>query len=892
MATESLEDESLSEEEQEELLQEVERKRSLQGAAAVAVALIGISFSAFQMWIAARGSTFYLAIPFTGIEYTITSLQQLQLHAVHVTFALVLAFLLFPISTGEGGVARRFESAGDAVTNRFSSTSPVSTATERLRGGMRWVFLDPNGTRVTPADYGLVFLSLLPPWYMLRHFDEITSLRAAGIASGRPIQEVYPFLDLPVTLIGALGIPIDEVSYAFLMGVLGILLILEATRRVLSLFLMILVALFLVYARFGYIISPGTPFVGQLAIAQLTWEGIVSHMWYTTQGIFGIPVRVSVRFIYIFILFGAFLEMSGAGKWFIDLAYSLTGTRRGGPAKASVVSSGFMGMLSGSSVANTVTTGAFTIPLMKRSGYSPEFAGGVESSVSSGGQILPPVMGAAAFLIVEFTGTPFADVIVAAALPALAFFFGMWVMVHLQAGRRGIGGLDRSELIDIPTQLREGWFYLLPIFVLLYLLIIERSSIGRAGWLTIVAIIALVAFVAAYNERTRIPLLGAIAIGFLAELAARLVGGLGLAELLSGGEPEVLSFGAALAGAAQATMTITILVSLLVLLIKPHLDAPLLDLDPSVEEAANEFDARTGRSLATSQLGRFATFVLRSMDSGARTATTVVIAVAAAGVVPGVIGVTGLGPNLNALIQSVSGGSLLVLLLLTGVASVILGMGMPTTVMYVILVSMLAGTIEDLGIAILAAHLFILYFGLMADVTPPVAVAAYAAAGVAKAEEWKTGMIAFMLSLNKILVPFAFVFSPGILLLRDGELIGSGDLLDLSYSVPEVLIPILGMFAGVYAMGVAIIGYYDGEVPDTHRLLFGVTSVMLMAPMLILLALQGIGRLTGIWFVLDTLTFDLALRAVGVVLLVALLRANKGSQEEDEPQPVTGTPTD
>ncbi|MEM4781340.1 MAG: TRAP transporter fused permease subunit, partial [Halalkalicoccus sp.] len=643
----------------------------------------------------------------------------------------------------------------------------------------------------------------------------------------------------------------------------------------------------------GALLPADVTYLGALAIPELAWTSIVRDLWFTDQGVFGTPVQVSVRFIYIFILFGAFLEMSGAGKWFIDLAYSLTGTRTGGPAKASVVASGFMGMLSGSSVANTVTTGAFTIPLMKRSGYSPEFSGAVESSVSSGGQLLPPVMGAAAFLIVEFTGTPFSEVIIAAALPAIAFFFGMWVMVHLEASRHGIGGLDRSELANLREHFIQGWFYLLPLFLLLYFLIGLRLSIGRSGWLTIVAIVALIALIAAYNEHTRVPLLASVTVLTLAEFAANLFTGGGLVGLLTGAGDGTGTFGGAFEATVGAFGVIALVVSLLFLLADPNRESPLMDLDPTVESTARDVGERIGRpDLTTSTLGRFVTFVVKSMDSGARTATTVVIAVAAAGVIPGVIAVGGLGPNLAALIRAVSADSYLLLLLLVGVSSVILGMGMPTTVMYIIIISMLGTTLQDFGLVLLAAHLFVLYFGLMADVTPPVAIAAFAAAGVAKADEFKTGVIAFLLSLNKILVPFAFVFSPGILLLRDGEIMGAGDLLDLSYSVPEVVVPIVGMFVGVYAMGVAIIGYYEGEVPNAHRLLFGLSSVLLMAPMLVLLLVQDVGRaVTGVWLVLDTLTFDLGLRGVGVVLFAALLWLNKGEQEEDEPQP-TATPTD
>ena len=884
------EEDELAEEDADEILQEIERKRSLRGWAAIAVASIGIIFSIFQVWIAARGFTFYLSVPFTGIRYDIAGLQQLQINSIHVAFALVLTFLMFPVSSREGFVFRGLSRVAPAARDRFGEGHAVTAGLRRVRRGVRWAAADPERDRITPIDYVLILLALLSPIYMIQGFDEIRQARVRGLRIGGSIDEVYPFLEAPVAAVSALGLPLDELSYMYLVGIIGILLVLEATRRALGFFLMSLVALFIIYARWGYVIPGDAPLIGTLSIGGVAWETIVRYLWFTTEGIFGIPVIVSVRFIYIFILFGAFLEMSGAGKWFIDLAYGLTGTRQGGPAKASTVASGFMGMLSGSSVANTVTTGAFTIPLMKRSGYSPEFAGAVESSASSGGQVLPPVMGAAAFLIIEFTGTPYAEVIIAATLPAIAFFFGMWVMVHFEAVRQGIGGIERSELVDLGGHLKAGWFYILPLVLLLYFIIGARLSIARAGWYTIIVIVALVALLSAYDERTRLPLLGTILALFGAQAAAYVAFGAGLHEILAGITRADVTAGTALQAAAGDLAIIVVLVSLLFVLARPQMKGPLLDLDPSVDEKAEQIDKAIGRpGVATSQPGRFATFILRSLDSGARTATTVVIAVAAAGVIPGVIGATGLGPNLNALIISVSGGSLLILMLLAGISAVILGMGMPTTVMYVILVSMLGPALQDFGVAILAAHLFILYFGLMADVTPPVAVAAYAAAGVAKADEFRTGMIAFMLSLNKILVPFAFVLSPGILLLRtdNGEtsVIGVADILDLGFFVPEVVIPIVGMFAGVYALGIAIIGYYTKEVSDVHRALFSLSSIAMMAPGLLLLAVQGFGRAMGVWLVLDTLALDFALRGTGVALLVVLMLRNRGVEEDERPAP-------
>ncbi|ELY45254.1 TRAP transporter permease [Natronorubrum sulfidifaciens] len=887
MSVDNRDTEALSDDEQDEVLQEIERSRSHRGMIAALVALIAITFSAFQLWIAAQSYQFG---PFG-------SLQQLQVNAIHVTFALVLAFLLFPASRGDGFVARRLGAIEPAARERFGPESGLTRLVERLSDGVRWAAVDPDLDRVTPLDVVLIVLSVLPTYYTVTEYSEIQRMALFGIQGVSPIHEVHPTLEPLVMGIVALGIPIDDVSYGFLLGVLGILLVLEATRRTLGLLLMSLVSLFIVYARWGYLV-PGDSVIGALSIPAESWANIVYNLWYITEaGIMSTPVTVSVRFIFIFILFGAFLEMSGAGKWFIDLAYSLTGTKRGGPAKASVVSSGFMGMLSGSSIANTVTTGAFTIPLMKRAGYSPEFSGAVESSSSSGGQMLPPVMGAAAFLIVEFTGTPFADVIIAATLPAIAFFFGMWVMVHFEAVRGGIGGLSRAELPDPIEELRTGWFYLVPIVLLLYFLVIARFSINRSGWYTIVAVVALLAVVAAYNERTRLPLLGTIAALTLGQTAAYATTGSGLVGAVqtlvgTGAAADPVPITAAATAAVSDLGTITILVSIAFLFAQPRGDAPLLEFADDVDTAATRTATAIGQpELASSRAYQYLMFIGKSMDSGARTATTVVVAVAAAGVVPGVISVSGLGPNLAALIDIVSGGSMLILLVLTGFASIIFGMGMPTTAMYIILVAMLETPIASVGIAILAAHLFILYFGLMADVTPPVAVAAFAGAGVAKADELKTATTAFLLSLNKILVPFAFVFSPGILLLRQGpeewNVIGWADVTDLGFFIPEVVIPVLGMFLGVYALAVTIIGYQYSSVSSTGRALYSVASVLLMVPELLLLVVEGLLAIAGVAPSLVTFELTVSLRAIGLAMLAGLTnhnrsRAKKASGETAE----------
>jgi TRAP transporter 4TM/12TM fusion protein len=894
MTAQNSADDEITPEETDELLEEIERRRSLRGGLAVAVATIGILFSIFQLFLAAQGFEFGFTLPLLGsFEF---SLQLLQANAVHVGFALVLTFLMFPGSTGDGFLSRRLGRIRPAVRTRFGADNPLTRAVDAVRRPVRWAFLDPDRDRVTPFDIVCIVVAVLAATYHLTEFREIRDMRVFGLESGRTVSEIYPFLE-PV--LGGLPI-VSEHSYAFILGVLGILLVLEATRRALGWQLMVLVALFIVYARWGNLIALDTPVIGVLSIPELTWPSIVQNLWYNTEnGVFGIPVTVSVQFIYIFILFGAFLEMSGAGQWFIDLAYSLTGERRGGPAKASVLASGFMGTISGSSIANTVTTGAFTIPLMKRSGYSPEFAGAVEASASSGGQILPPVMGAAAFLMVQYTGTPFRQIIILATIPAIVFFFGVWVMIHLKAVQEGIGGVPRSELVDLREHMKYGWFYLVPIFFLLYFLIIERLSVARSAWFTLVALMALIAVVGAYSRETRIPLAVAIVTIFLAEYLAYLVFGVGLPGVVQGQVGAGVAAGQALDIVLGNVGWYLIAAGVVVMLYRPRVMAPLLSLDPTVQKSIDGITEWTGREkLRDMQLFRFSTFTLKSMDEGARTAVPVVIAVAAAGIIPGVISVTGLGPNLTSLILNLAGGSIVILLIVTAIASIILGMGMPTTVTYIILVSMLAPPLIEAGLPQLASHLFILYFGVIADITPPVAVAAYAASGVAKSDPFETGVKAFSLSLNKAIVPFAFAFVPGIVLLRIKDnaaelppidqyrVIGFADLAELSYSVPEIFIPVIGVFLGVVALGATVIGTLYTSVSRAERAAFAVSSVLLMAPALLsvsvvdFLAFFGTDITVG-----NPILLDLSLRAVGLILFLGLVARNRRDAGDESLEP-------
>lgn len=887
------------------VLQEIERKRDLSGRIVLAVAAIGIAFSVFQLWLAARGSVLSVSLPIVG-SVTLAKLQLLQINAVHVAFALVLTFLLYPASTGDGPVARRCKRLSEAATARLGSSHPVTRVINAVGAGLAWAVVDDDLDAVAPVDIAFAAVSALAAVYFITDFAEIRELRYLGLTAGRPlptvwlgyldvIRPVFDALSPVLNPAGALLGPLGHTSYALVLGAVGVVLVLEATRRAISLWLMCIVAAFIAYARFGYLIPQDVAYLQIISIPPFAWPEIIQNLWYNTEnGVFGIPVTVSVQFIYVFILFGAFLEMSGAGQWFIDLAYGATGTRKGGPAKASILASGFMGTISGSSIANTVTTGAFTIPLMKRSGYRPEFAGAVEASASSGGQILPPVMGAAAFLIVQYTGTPFADVIVAATIPALVFFFGVWVMVHFEAGKEDIGGLGTDDLVSLRSHLRTGWFYLVPIGLLLYYLIVERLSVARSAWFTIVAIGALMALVAAYGDETRGLLGGVLTVVTGGTLLAEWLGGGSLVAVLTGGGAGAQPLGGAVAATLGELGWLAIAAGVITMALRPRADASLLGFDDAVDDTAGAVSAAVGRpSLAGNGLFRYGVFTLKSMEDGARTAVPVVIAVAAAGVIPGVISISGLGPNLVSLIQAVAGGSLVVVLAITAISSIILGMGMPTTVTYIILSVLLVPVLLPFGVPELAAHLYILYFGVIADITPPVAVAAYAAAGVAKSDPFDTGVEAFSLSLNKAIVPFAFVVTPGVMLLRRNagslppgdqySVVGMADLLDVGYSVPEVVLPIAGVVLGVVALAATVIGHVYTDVARAERVAYAGSALFLMAPTLIVTTANDVLGLLGVAGGQTGVVVDLGLRAIGLVVFAALLVRNRRASTAEEP---------
>lgn len=521
--------------------------------------------------------------------------------------------------------------------------------------------------------------------------------------------------------------PPGPVDLAF--GAAAIVLVLEATRRIVGLPIALVALIFLLYAKFGGYIP------GMLGHRGFSVSRIVSHMYLTTEGLFGTPLGVSASFVFLFILFGAFLHSTGLGKFFIDLALAAAGRFVGGPAKVAVLASGFFGTISGSSVANTVSTGTFTIPLMKSVGYRGAFAGAVEAASSTGGQIMPPIMGAAAFIMAQFLGVGYLEIAKAALIPALLYYLAVGFMVHMEAKRLGLKGIPKERLPKTWHVLREGGYLLLPIFVLIYLLVQGYTPLKAAYYCIVTTVII----------------------------------------------SAVASNWKAWHGSAYS-------------------NEPL------------------GRTLAICNAGIGAD-VLKAMENGARLALGVAAACACTGLVIGVVTLTGMGLKLANTIVTLSGGSFMLTLVFTMFASIILGMGLPTTAKYIVLATIAAPAIQTFEVPALAAHLFIMYFGILADLTPPVALAAYAAAGIARADPNTTGFTAVKLALAGFLIPYIFCANPGLLM------IGATPL--------QIMFYVSTAAVGIISLSFANVGYWLRPLRIWERLPLIAAAIALIFPGLV-----------------------------------------------------------
>jgi len=603
-----------------------------------------------------------------------------------VVFFLLLGFSLFQIYTGA-----------------FGAYTAYIQRTVHLGFALTLIFLLFPASKKTTKNRDSI------PWY-----DYILALLAVVVTGYWPV-----FYDTLIQIVGSIG------TAQIVVGSIAIVLVLEATRRAVGLPITIIATVFLLYAYFG----PYLP--GQLGHRGLNLAQLIKTMYFSTEGILGTPISVSATYIFLFLLFGSFLVQTGVGNYFNDLAIAIAGKRTGGPAKVAIFSSALNGTISGSSVANTVTTGSYTIPLMKRLGYHRNFAGAVEAAASTGGQIMPPIMGAAAFLMIDFAGVSYWSIAKAAMIPALLFFAGIWIMTHFEAKKLGLTGLPDDEIPDKKEVLKKIYL-LVPIIAIIWLLF-DGVSIPRTALLGVLITIG----VSLFRKDTNI---------FLDE----------------NGKFTIQKF-------------------------------------------------------------------VDGLTSGARTALGVAAATASAGMIVGVVTKTGLGLKLgNNLVSmakaltSTPSTLLLLTLVFTMIASLILGMGSPTTANYIITSTIALPAIFalndqlEVAIPVLAGHMFVFYFGIVADITPPVALAAFAATGISGGDPIRTGLNASKLAIAAYIIPYMFVLRPEMLM--------------IDTNAGEIILIIITSILGMIGIGAAMIGFWYRSLHIFERAIALAAGLLMMFP--------------------------------------------------------------
>jgi TRAP transporter 4TM/12TM fusion protein len=538
-----------------------------------------------------------------------------------------------------------------------------------------WLIIDSTFIRSIHLAFALLLVYLNYPLFKkpifgIDYFSATDRIPVLDLLIGiiAAVSALYIALDYD-GLITRYGAPILR---DLIMGSALVILLLEAARRVIGPALPIIAMLFCAYAFFG-------PYMPDLiAFKGVSLNRFMGQMTMSTEGIYGIPLDVSATIVFLFVLFGAMLDKAGAGRYFIQLALSLLGGFKGGPAKAAIMGSGLTGLVSGSSIANIVTTGTFTIPLMKKVGYPPTKAAAVEVAASTDGQLAPPIMGAAAFIIAEYVNVPYVEVIKAAAVPAFASYAALFYITHIEASKLGLRGIPRAELPPFFKTLVSGTHYLVPILMLLYELIVVRHS------------------------------------------------------------PELAAFNA---------IWVMAIIMLFQNPVKAHLAKQ--PIGPAFKQGVVD--------------------IFSALAAGARNMVSVALATAAAGIIVGVVAL-GLGQLITAIIDTLSGGNIFLMLVITAVTSLIIGMGLPTTATYIVMASLTAPAIVEIGgfndfiVPLMAAHLFCFYFGILADDTPPVGLAAYAAAAIAKSPPIPTGLQGFMYDIRTAILPFMFIFNSDLIL--------------------------------------------------------------------------------------------------------------------------------
>jgi TRAP transporter 4TM/12TM fusion protein len=497
------------------------------------------------------------------------------------------------------------------------------------------------------------------------------------------------------------------------LGIVAVILVVEAARRAIGSFMSIICIVFVFYAYLG----PYMP--GVLGHKGYNIHRIIGQLYLTTEGLFGLPLGVAATFVYLFVLFGSFLEGTGGGAFFTQFAYSLTGRMVGGPAKTAVIASGFMGSVSGSAVANVVTTGSFTIPMMKRTGYKPHVAGGIEAAASTGGQLMPPIMGAGAFLMAEFTNTSYLEIVKIAIIPACMYYFATYCFVHLRARKMGIRPLDKKDIPDFWDTIKSGYQFFIPIAVLVFFLVKHYSPM-MVGFVGVISVVA-VSFI---RKGTRI----------------------GLRD------------------------------------------------------------------------------IVRLLEKGSHNAVMVSAACAAAGIIVGMVTLTGLGLKFSSIVLSFAGGIKGIAIGLVGIAALFLGMGLPVTAAYIVLVILAGPALMEMGMVLITAHMIVFWYSQTSNVTPPVALASFAAAGVAESKAMPTAWASCAAAAGIYVIPVLMAYRP--LLLNGPPL--------------DVVIAVLSSTAGLLALSSLLVGYLARDNTIMHRVLVGISALALFVPFLAVNAVGGL----------------------------------------------------
>jgi len=516
----------------------------------------------------------------------------------------------------------------------------------------------------------------------------------------------------------------DWLLHDRVVSLMGTLLVLEACRRVIGFVMTGICALSIAYAMYG-------PYMPELIIHKgYSIERITTTLWLTTEGIFGLPIGVAATFVFVFVLFGAILETTGGGAFFIDMAYALTGRFSGGPAKASVVASGFMGSVSGSAVGNVVATGSFTIPMMKKVGYRSHVAGAIEAAASTGGQLMPPIMGAGAFLMAEFTNTSYLTIIKVALVPAIMYYLTVLVFVHYEAQKFGLKGQPKENLPKITKVIKQGLHFIIPVLILIYVLMANYSPM-MAGFVAVVS---------------------TLGISIIANFLRWAVG-------------------------AEKNITL-------------------------FELGVSEFK-----------------LIIKALENGAKNAIMVSVACGAAGIIVGMVSLTGMGLKFSSLVLDLSFGIKVLAILLIGGASLVLGMGLPVTASYIVLATLAGPALLDMGVPIMVAHMIVFWYSQDANVTPPVSLASFAGAGIAKANPMKTALTSWKLAKGLYIIPIIMAYRP---------LLGMGNNYELLHW--EVILTIITTTLGLVAFASAIERYFLRKATPVETLLFWLAAIGLFWP--------------------------------------------------------------